>query len=96
MTDDRTLADIHADIDRLVQQFYADCDAFIDRLEQTKQREQEAHDELMQTFPKRARTVAGGVAALAELDDHFHGNPYDMDAAEIAGTNEPTPTGDDQ
>lgn len=29
MTDDRTLAQIHADIDRLIAQFWADCDAKI-------------------------------------------------------------------
>lgn len=96
MTDDRSLADIQADNDQLIADFWKSCDEFIASFDRMKEREQAAHEELMRTFPSRAVSVARGTTLLAELDDHFHHNPYDMDAAEIAGTNEPTPTGDDQ
>lgn len=95
MSDDRSLADIQAHNDQLIADFWKSCDEFIASFDRMKEREAAAHDELMRTFPSRAVTVARGTTLLAELDDHFHHNRYDMDAAEIATTNEPTEGDDD-
>lgn len=47
---DKSVAELMADNDRLIDQFYTSCDEFIAKFDEVIERERIAHDELMRVL----------------------------------------------